>query len=369
MQTDLPTRREIEQLLLASGVGLVSIYLPTTPITPDADANRIEFKNLAAHAARELGETSLAHAARRAIEEELDHLVEDDVFWSQQGHSLAVFADPEHVRSFRLPNRLTAAVQVSDRFFVKPLLRTITFPQAALVLALSENSVRLLEVAPDLPTQEIPVAGLPADARSVAARDEGRGTRGQEQGDHGRETVRRNFVRAVDRALRPVLTGQELPLILAAAQPTAAVFRSICTYPHLVPQGLAGSAEHLDARQLGDEARTILDELYAAQMRELRARFEDWATAGRTALDISDIARAAAAGAVDTLIVDIDVQMPGTIDELGAVTLQDADAPGAYGVIDEICRRVVLTDGRVLAVRADDVPHGQPAAALLRYAV
>jgi hypothetical protein len=135
-----------------------------------------------------------------------------------------------------------------------------------------------------------------------------------------------------------------------------------------VPQALAGSPEHLDPRELGDEARRILDELYAEQMRELQERFESWATAGRTALDISDIARAAAAGAVDTLIVDIDVQMPGTIDELGTVTLQDADAPGAYGVIDEICRRVVLTDGRVLAVRADDVPHGQPAAALLRYA-
>jgi hypothetical protein len=368
MQTDLPTRREIEQLFQATGTGLVSIYLPTTPITPDADASRIELKNLAAQAMNELGEMHPAHNQRRLIEEELEHLVDDHEFWAQQGNSLAIFADSEHLQSFRLPNRLTAAVQVSDRFHVTPLLRTTTFPQAAFVLALAENSVRLFEVARDLPTEEIAVANLPVDARSVVARDEQRGSRGQEQGDRGRETMRRNFVRAVERALRPVLTGQELPLILAAAQPTDAVFRSVCTYPHLVSQALTGSPEHHDARQLGDEARGILDELYAEQLQALKDRFEAWATKGRTALDISDIARAADAGAIDTLIVDMDVQLPGTIDELGNVTLDAPDTPGAYGVIDELCRRVILTDGRVMAVRADDVPHGQPAAALLRYA-
>jgi hypothetical protein len=38
-------------------------------------------------------------------------------------------------------------------------------------------------------------------------------------------------------------------------------------------------------------------------------------------------------------------------------------------VIDELCRRVLLTDGKVLAVRAADVPGGGPAAAILRYPV
>ena len=37
--------------------------------------------------------------------------------------------------------------------------------------------------------------------------------------------------------------------------------------------------------------------------------------------------------------------------------------------MDEIARRVLASGGRVLAVRRDDVPHGNTAAALLRYAV
>jgi hypothetical protein len=38
-------------------------------------------------------------------------------------------------------------------------------------------------------------------------------------------------------------------------------------------------------------------------------------------------------------------------------------------VVDEIARRVLLTDGRVLAVRRDDIPGGAPVAAILRYAL
>jgi hypothetical protein len=43
------------------------------------------------------------------------------------------------VRTFRLPNRLTSRLEVSDRFHLKPLLRSVTFLQAAFVLALAQT--------------------------------------------------------------------------------------------------------------------------------------------------------------------------------------------------------------------------------------
>ena len=39
-----------------------------------------------------------------------------------------------------------------------------------------------------------------------------------------------------------------------------------------------------------------------------------------------------------------------------------------YGVVDEIARRVWLAVGRVLAVRAEEIPSGSSVAAILRYA-
>lgn len=261
---------------------------------------------------------------------------------------------------------------MADRFYVKPLLRSVTFPQTAFVLALAEGSARLLEVTPDLPTFEVAVPDLPTDAASYAGKASlgDRSPAGRLQGDEGKKTLLRGYARGVDHALRHVLTGQSVPLILAAAEPTAAIFRSVNSYPHLAEPVLAGNPEERADAELGEASREVLDGIYAAELAELADRFEQRAGAGRTAVEITDLARAASFGAVETLFVDIDVTLPGRIDpDSGAVELDDGGGGGDYGVVDELCRRVFLADGRVLAVRAADVPGGGPAAAILRYPV
>ncbi len=50
------------------------------------------------------------------------------------------------------------------------------------------------------------------------------------------------------------------------------------------------------------------------------------------------------------------------------MTFSDDDAV-SYGVVDEILRRVLLSGGRVLALRTAEVPGGGPLAAILRYAL
>jgi hypothetical protein len=372
LHTDIPSRGQVERLLQASGDSLVSIYLPTSPITPEADAARIAFKNLAAEAVAELRAAGAEAADRAAIEEALDDLDDDGDFWTEQAHSLAVFADPDGLRSFRLPNRLTAAVQVADRYYVKPLLRSVTFPQTAFVLALAEGSVRLLEVTPDLPTFEVRVPDLPRDAADAVgkASTTDRSPARRLQGSEGRKTLFRRYARAVDNALRAVLGGRDVPLILAASEPIDAIFRSVNSYPHLADRSLPGSPEAATDAELAEAAREVLDDLYAGQLRDLADLFEERSAGGRAAIEINDLGRAATFGAVETLFVDIDAKLDGTIDdESGAVSLDDAERVGDYGVIDELCRRVILAGGTVLAVRAAEVPGGGPAAAILRYPV
>jgi hypothetical protein len=372
LHTDIPSRSQIQRLLEARGGHRVSIYLPTSPITPEAEAARIAFKNLAAQAGEKLRAAGLGAADREAIEEALDDLHEDPDFWAEQAHSLAVFVDPHGLRSFRLPNRLTATVQVADRYYVKPLLRTVTFPQTAFVLALAEGSARLLEVTPDLPTFEVRVPGLPTDAAAAVGKASitDRSPARRLQGTEGRKTLVRSYARAVDRALRAVLVGRDVPLILAASEPIDAIFRSVNSYPHLANRSLPGSPEATSDAELGEAAREILDGLYAEQLRDLADLFEQRSSGGRTAVEINDLGRAATFGAVEILVVDIDARLAGTIDdESGAVSLDDGEQAGDYGVIDELCRRAILADGTVLAVRAADIPGGGPAAAILRYPV
>ena len=93
-------------------------------------------------------------------------------------------------------------------------------------------------------------------------------------------------------------------------------------------------------------------------------------TQGRGATDLTDVARAATFGAVDTLMTDIDDVVPGFVDaDSGAVTLDGDDDAANYGVVDEIARRVLESGGRVLALRRDDIPSEGAVAAILRYPV
>ena len=251
------------------------------------------------------------------IEADLAHLAEDgDEYWVNEADSLAIFASPGRFETHRLPNHLTAMVEVSDRYHITPLLRAVTFPHAAWILALSQGSVRLLEAGPSGNPEEVRVEDMPKDAMQSS----------------GNKVVRAReaaYARKVDSALRTVLTGSDLPLILAASQPMAALYRSVNTYPHLVEEREHGNPETSTDAELADAARAILDDVYADQVAELADRFGDLSGQGRTATDVSDLARLSTYGAVDTLLVDIDASVPGSIGDDGAVTLA---AEAFYGL-------------------------------------
>lgn len=356
LHTDIPTRSEIERLLAATPAHRVSIYLPTHRVTQETAKDRLVLRDLTHQAVERLHDADADGHDIADIEQHLLYLVDDDDFWVDQADSLAIFASPNRFETHRLPNHLKASVQVSDRFHITPLLRSVSFPQAAWILAISQGSVRLLEIGPSGPPQEAHVPGMPRDAWESSGNKIHR----------AREAA---YARKVDTALREVIAGSNLPLILSASQPMAALYRSVSTYPHLVAERQHGNPDTTSDADLADAARAILDEAYADELAELAQRFDERRSQGRTAVDLSDIARLATLGAVDTVLVDIDRPVPGWIDEAGAVTFADGEGRDSYGVVDEIVRRVLLAGGRVLAVRSDDIPDAGPAAAILRYAI
>jgi hypothetical protein len=370
LPTDLPTRAQLERLLAARSPSSVSIYLPTSP-TSHGEAERIELKNLAGEASRQLQEAGAGRGDVTAIADELADLADDNELWRHQARSLALFLTPTTTMTFRLANNLAAAVEVSDRFHVKPLLRAFTFPHAAFVLALAQNSVRLLEITPDLDPAEVEVPGLPSDIASAVGKASirDRAPSGKLQGSEGQKTRMRQYARQVDEALRPLLNGLDLPLILAAAEPIESIFRSVNSYPHLLPDGIPGNPEVGSDGELAGSARRLLDDLYAAELRAAKETYALRSSQRRASSDIADVARAATYGLVDTVLVDVDEVVPGQIDEeTGSVTFDDADDAVNYGVVDEIARRVLQNGGKVLAVRRDDIPGESSVAAILRYA-
>ncbi len=371
LHVDIPTRSQIVSLNKVRAPACVSIYLKTTPLTQQSDASRIELGNFARQAREQLEAAGLDKREVSALIDQIDELREDDEFWALQANSLAVLATPTSLQTFRLANDLAAMVEVSDRFHLKPLLRAVTFPHSAFVLALSENAVRLVEVHADLPPQTVKVSGLPKDAASAAGKStlNDRSASGRIHGSEGQNVRFQQYARKVDAALRPVLAGLDTPLILAATGRLASVYRSVNTYPNLLPDGIEDSPDRITDADLAAASRPVLDKAYDAEIGEARQLFEARAGDGRATSDLSDAARAATFGAIDTLLVNIDTVVHGSIDETtGELRLaEEADAT-SYGVVDEIAGRAMASGARVLGVRGDDLPDGGELAAILRFA-
>lgn len=368
---DMPSVREIGDLNLIRSEACVSIYLPTTPVTREAEQSRVNLGNLVRKAIGQLEDNGLEKRRIWALQEQFDGLLADDEFWNHQANSLAILATPESVRTYRMANKLAEIVEVSDRFHLKPLLRATTFSHAAHVLALSENAVRLIEVSADLPPRELKVTDLPDDLTSVVGEATikdytGTGNRTSDKG-HGTHQVR--YVRKVISELRPFLMQSNLPLILATTKPLEPLFRSMSTVPALA-ETIAGNPEHMSEVELANAARPILDAHYAEKIQDFHRLFDERTGQNRTTTDISDAARLATFGGIDRLLVDIDGVVDGFVDdETGEVTFGDQGDTVNYGVVDEITGRALRTGAKVMAVRKADIPGGHDLAVIARYPI
>ena len=371
LYVDIPTHSELIALALERTPASVSIYLPTTPVSGEISGDRTVLKNLAKEAVAQLVEVGHDKREVAAIEAHFDDLVDDDGFWRFQAHSLAIFATPGNVRTFRVPNVLSPMAEVADRFHLKPLLRAVTFSNVAYVLALAEGCVRLIEISPDQPPVNVDVPGLAKSAAealgvsSLGVRTQSR----RSDSASGQRGMRAEFARAVDRALRGVLAGKDVPLFLAADPTLNMIFRSVNSYAHLVPFGM-GTPGDLSDTEVAAAARVLLDRLHAEEITAFHELYAARENSGRATTDLAQAARAATHGAIGTLLVDIDVTVPGTIDEeSGALTFASAETAANYGVVDEIARRALLTGAKVLAVRSTDLRGPTPLAAILRYPI
>ena len=370
LHVDIPDEADLAQLAAARQPGCVSIYVPASP--SDHELGRIELKTLLSETVARLDHSDMARPQVEELHDRVAALVDDGGFWRYQANGLAVFAGTGVLRTFRLPEPPARTLEVADRFFLKPLLRSVTYPRTALVLALAQSSVRLIEVLPGTPPHDVVVPGLPTDIASSIGVPSIRGRAvpgtGRIRGSEGQKVRQAQFADAIDAALRPVLAGRTEPLILAAAEPMASIFRSANSYQRLATEILSGNPEDRSDSEVAEAAQAVLDRINAADLLALKATLADHLTSGLAVVELGDVARAATYGAVDTLLVDVDQTIRGEVDEdSGAIAFSAGSDSGGCDVVDEIARRALLTGARILALSAGEVPADGPCAAMLRY--
>ncbi|MBY0226254.1 MAG: hypothetical protein K2Q28_10655 [Hyphomicrobium sp.] len=369
LYTDIPTEADFTSLDAVRDSVCISIYLPTTPVTRNNLIDRITFKNAIAEAVAQLEAANLNTRSIAAAYRLLNELLQDECFWTYQADGLAVFATPHELRTFRLPTCVEHIVEVADRFHLKPLLPLLAYPGACFILALSQKAVRIIEVTSSL-AETVAIEALPKSMSDALKRQfpKDRAPARRVQGREGMKVLIGQYCRMIDRALRPMLAGRTQPLIVAAVEEMAAIYRANNSYPHVLSETIIGNPDRISDQELALFARELATKHAKRIISDrLRLIFER-ASSDMTSTDVTKIAKAAVCGRVGTLLIDTATARPGTINPKdGTITLAEQSSADTYDILDELAGLTIRTGGDVLPVSRAMLPADSPVAAIFRF--
>lgn len=364
----IPSTAELTELTDHRDDASVSIYLPSSPLPTENQALRLAVKN----AARRAGALLEKHGADKVvIDRVLDRIAgldDDPEFWQNQGTGLGVLVSPDQLQSFRLLEQVSETVQVGDRFSVGPLLRSLGAANAGYVLAVTEGEVCFYGIAAGSRPTKLDLT-LPSDLHTVLERadNSGQADRGRATGSHGQKIEQQRYCRLIQDAVLERIGDNRLPLILAASAELGPSYRSVNSYPELLPEGIEVHPDSLSKDELDAHAKAILERHYRAELDQWRENFGTKRSQGLATSKLDEVARAAAAAAIATLHFDVDSAVEGTIDDQGTITQADEPGPGSYPLVEELAARVIRSGGTAQAVRNEDLIDGSPVAAVLRF--
>jgi len=386
--TQKRTLLTIESLAdLASGhqPPCLSLYQPTYRHGPENQQDPIQFR----HLVKEL-ETSLRQkypaVETPLLVEPFEELARDHAFWNHTLDGLAVLGGPSLFRVFQLQRPVVEVAVVADSFHTKPLRRFLQSVGRYQVLGLSLQKIQLFEgnrdkldeidPAPEVPRTITEALGaeLTEPHQTVASYGGVGGdstpmhhSQGGKKDDADVDAER--FFRAVDRAViehhsRP----SGLPLILAALPEHHHLFHRVSHNRFLMAEGLTINPDVLPVDELRERAWQVVEPQYQARLAALADEFAVAKSNGLGSDDLPQVAQAAAAGRVATLLIEADRRIAGRLDgSTGRVEVADLSHPQVDDLLDDLCELVGKMGGRVMVMPAEQMPGRTGLAATYRY--
>jgi hypothetical protein len=393
---DILDRKELEKLSTKMDGWHVSIYMPTHRASDEIQQDPIRLKNLLTEAKDSLRELGLRPPDIDAILEPGFALLDDHIFWRQQSDGLAVLAARDAFHTYRLPFSFEEQVIVSPKFYTKPLLPILSSGGRFLVLALSQDEVRLLQ-GTRYTVAEVDLENVPeslADALRLEdpeARLQFHTTTGPGHGKGGAPTAgtgasRRaafygtgapsdddkqrilRYFQLVDGGLQEMLAGQRIPLVLAGVDYLLPLYREASNYDNILEQDIEGNPEQLSAKELHNRAWALVHPQFRQEQEEAARLYRQLAGSERATGELAEAVPAASYGRVETLFVPLNVKRWGTFDaSANKIEFHEEMQPGDVDLLDLAAVQTLVNGGTVYAVDSGNVPGDGMLAALLRY--
>lgn len=379
------TKEQLADLLAAQEPPCVSLYQPTHRHHPENQQDPIRYRNLLAEMEKSLREKYATRQVREVVEK-FQSLVHDGHFWNYRSDGLAVFGSPEKFEVFELQRPVKELVDVADNFHAKPLLRILQSADRYQILGLTAREAKLYEgnrdaldpvELADVPSSITEVLGDQRNPNSQLVRSHGMpaGASGAAvHHGHGSPTDRSEadlvrFFTAVDRGILEYHSRPSgLPLMLAALPEHHAIFRQASRNPRLMAEGIETNPEALSLDELRQRAWAMVAPFYLARLEVLKENFRTARSRGTGADDLAEVALAAIGGRVQTLLVEADRVVPGTVDpSTGQIEPGRLADPAVGDILNDLSEAVLRTGGEVIIVPADRMPANTGLAATFRH--
>jgi hypothetical protein len=390
---DLFNREELTRLVDLQDGTCISVYMPTHRFRSDWSQNTTRLKNLLRDARDQLRDQEVRETDIDQLLGDARRLLDRPGFWRELSEGLAVFITTEASEFYRLPLSFEEIAIVEDQFHLKPLFPLIAANDRYYLLALSQNDVRLYQ-GTDQAISEVEAAEIPADIVSAIQRYEEPPEQGvqmhtqgaSQNGDadqrhHGHGSSEdqsrepkdqlKRFFREIDESVSGYIGGEDVPLVLAGVSEYLPLYQGVNSYSNLVEDDIvAGNPEHLDMKELHNEAWDIVESVLQDRQREEMDRFRETyhQNGGLASSNFHEILPACAYGRVETLFVPVGQYRWGRFDpETNTVEVHDSQQPGDGDLLNYAAVSAYMNGARVHALQPANMPGGRSVAATFRY--
>jgi hypothetical protein len=363
----------------------LSLYQATHRRHPDNQQDPIRFRNLVKELERSLHH-AYPEAEIRSLLEPFESLGADDAFWNHSMDGLAVLGGHDLFRVFHLQRPVADLAIVADSFHTNPLRRFLQSADRYQVLGVSFDRIQLFEgnrnVLDEIdPAPEVLQASAGAQGNALTEPHQSVASYGSAGGvshpshhsQGGPKDVAaidaERFFRAIDRAvLEHHSRPSGLPLILASLPQHQHLFRQVSHNPFLVEEGLLINPGVLSNDALRERVWKTFEPHCTARQKHWADEFAVAKSKGLGVDDLAQVAAAAVAGQIATLLIEDGRQMPGRITAAtGQVELAELSDPHVDDVLDDLGQLVLSKGGEVILVSAEYMPTDTGIAATRRF--
>ena len=375
------------QILAGENSTCISIYMPAEKAGAETRKNPIRFKNLLREAEDKIEHLSESTPELNDSIESAKAYIENYDFWQHQDYGLAFFINRDGVKYYRLPYSFEESIQVSNGFYLKPLLPVLTNDSKFYLLALSQNEVRFF-LGSHYTINEIKLPeGVPPSLAEALKYDDpekqqqfhsgdgggGGGTtiyHGQGVGTTDNKDEIKRFFHQINNALVAAFQQERTPLILAGVEFLLPIYQEVNSYNNLLEAGITGNPENVSENDLHSQAWSIIEPHLTAAKQSAMDKYHSLSGTGESTSKLESIVAGAANGQVDTLFVSKDAQCYGTFDrQTNKVKIDPEETEDNIDLIDFAVTQTYLQSGNVYVVEQSQLPESEVAIAILRYPV